>query len=64
MKGFQTGMVPVSEQETVEIFAFMDPAAQRQRQGGAVVRIDEVMARAANPAEPTEANRLKPDLNQ
>ncbi len=43
---FKTGKVPVSPEETLEIFAFMSAADQSKAQGGAPVRIDEVLAKA------------------
>lgn len=43
MKFFQTGVAPVSPEETLEIFAFMEAADESKRQGGAVVKLSEVM---------------------
>jgi predicted dehydrogenase len=43
MKFFQTGIAPVSPEETLEIFAFMEAADESKRQGGAPVKIREVM---------------------
>jgi len=45
MKFFQTGVAPVSAQETVEMFAFMEAADESKRRGGAPVTIREVMNR-------------------
>lgn len=45
-KFFRTGKPPVSAEETVEIFAFMEAADESKRQGGKPVTIDSVMARA------------------
>ncbi|HEX5222910.1 MAG TPA: Gfo/Idh/MocA family oxidoreductase [Verrucomicrobiae bacterium] len=49
MKFFQTGVAPVTEAETLEIFAFMEAADESKRAGGTVVRISDVMARAKSP---------------
>ena len=43
MKFFQTGIAPVTPEETLEIFAFMEAADESKRQGGKPVRISEVM---------------------
>jgi predicted dehydrogenase len=43
---FQTGISPIPEQETIEIFAFMEAADESVRRGGAEVRIREVLKRA------------------
>ena len=43
MKFFQTGIAPVSPEETLEIFAFMEAADESKRQGGAPVKIREVL---------------------
>jgi predicted dehydrogenase len=40
---FQTGIAPVSPEETLELFAFMEAADESKRQGGAPVRIRDVM---------------------
>jgi predicted dehydrogenase len=42
---FQTGVAPVSAEETVELFAFMEAADESKRQGGTPVKIEEVMRR-------------------
>ncbi|MCX6902126.1 MAG: Gfo/Idh/MocA family oxidoreductase [Verrucomicrobia bacterium] len=39
VKFFQTGVVPVSAEETLEILAFMEAADETKRQGGAEVKI-------------------------
>lgn len=46
MKFFQTGVPPVSPEETVEMFAFMEAADESKRQGGKPVKISDVMAKA------------------
>ena len=43
MKFFQTGIPPVSEEETIAIFAFMEAADESKRQGGLPVRIRDVL---------------------
>jgi hypothetical protein len=46
MKFFQTGVAPVSPEETVELFAFMEAADESKRQGGKPVKISDVMSKA------------------
>ncbi len=46
MKFFETGVAPVSPEETIEMFAFMEAADESKRQGGAPVKISDVMAKA------------------
>lgn len=43
---FETGEVPVSPEETLEIFAFMEAADESKRNGGTPVKIKEVMKKA------------------
>ena len=43
IKFFQTGIAPVSPEETLEIFAFMEAADESKRLGGQPVKISEVM---------------------
>lgn len=43
MKFFQTGIAPVSPEETIELFAFMEAADESKRQGGRPVTIADVM---------------------
>ena len=45
-KFFKTGEPPVSAEETLQIFAFMEAADESKRQGGGPVRLDAVMAKA------------------
>ncbi len=40
---FQTGVPPVSGEETLEMFAFMEAADESKRQGGKPVRIAEIL---------------------
>ncbi|MBI1318707.1 MAG: gfo/Idh/MocA family oxidoreductase [Candidatus Hydrogenedens sp.] len=51
VKFFQTGVAPVSPEETIEIFAFMEAADESKRQGGAVVTIADVMKANGGPLE-------------
>lgn len=46
MKFFQTGIAPVSPEETLEIFAFMEAADESKRLGGQAVRLREVIKKA------------------
>jgi hypothetical protein len=43
---FKTGKPPVSADETIEIFAFMEAADESKRQGGAPVSLADMLARA------------------
>ncbi|MDF7816065.1 Gfo/Idh/MocA family oxidoreductase [Runella sp. MFBS21] len=43
---FDTGSVPVTPEETIEIFAFMEAADESKRQGGAPVTIESVLKKA------------------
>lgn len=43
---FRTGKPPVSAEETIEIFAFMEAADESKRQGGKPVTIESVIAKA------------------
>ena len=45
-KYFQTGKVPVSPEETLEIYAFMEAADESKRQGGKKVTLASVMEKA------------------
>ncbi|MEP6662265.1 MAG: Gfo/Idh/MocA family oxidoreductase [Verrucomicrobiota bacterium] len=46
MKFFQTGIAPVSSEETLEIYAFMEAADESKRQGGCPVKISDVMKKS------------------
>jgi hypothetical protein len=46
VKFFQTGIVPVTPEETLQVFAFMEAADESKRQNGAPVNIADVMAKA------------------
>jgi hypothetical protein len=45
-KFFKTGKPPVSAEETIEIFAFMEAADESKRQGGVPVRLEAVLIKA------------------
>lgn len=45
IKFFQTGVPPVSPEETIEMFAFMEAADESKRQGGKPVTIAEMIER-------------------
>ena len=47
---FKTRKVPVSADETIEIFAFMEAADLSKRQGGAAVSLTSVLAKAKSEA--------------
>lgn len=55
-KFFKTGKPPVSAEETIEIFAFMEAADESKRQGGKPVTLESVLAKAK-----AEAQRKKSD---
>lgn len=46
VKFFRTGIAPVSPEETLEIYAFMEAADESKRRGGAAVTLKEVMEKA------------------
>ena len=46
LKFFRTGVVPIPPEETLEIYAFLEAAAQSKARGGAAVTLDEVLAAA------------------
>ena len=46
VKFFQTGQAPVTPEETIEIFAFMEAADESKRQGGKSVTLQSVMQKA------------------
>src|SRR5438445_12065642 len=45
-KFFRTGEPPVSAEETLELFAFMEAADESKRQGGIPVTLESVMKKA------------------
>jgi hypothetical protein len=46
VKFFQTGVAPVPPEETIEILAFMEAADESKRQGGAPVKIKDMIKKA------------------
>ena len=46
VKFFRTGKPPVSAEETLEIYAFMEAADESKRQGGAEVKLETVLEKA------------------
>ncbi len=46
VKMFRTGKPPVSAEETLELYAFMEAADESKRQGGAEVKLADVLAKA------------------
>ncbi|MBX7258869.1 MAG: Gfo/Idh/MocA family oxidoreductase [Candidatus Hydrogenedentes bacterium] len=46
MKFFKTKVAPITPQETIEMFAFMEAADESKRQGGAPVKIEDVLKKA------------------
>jgi hypothetical protein len=49
-KFFKTGRPPVSAEETLEVFAFMEAADESKRRGGVPVKLESVLARAREQA--------------
>lgn len=45
-KFFKTGVAPVSPEETIEIFAFMEAADESKRQSGTLVSLEDVLKEA------------------
>lgn len=43
---FKTGVAPVSAEETIEVFAFMEAAHESKRRGGVPVKLEEVLSKA------------------
>ena len=46
MKFFKTGKAPVSADETLELFTFMEAADESKRQGGCPVKLESVLQQA------------------
>lgn len=46
IKYFETGSVPVTPEETLEIFTFMEAADESKRQGGASISMESVLRKA------------------
>jgi len=51
IKFFQTGIVPVSPEETIEIFAFMAAAEESKQKGGMTVYLENILFRAQEEAK-------------
>jgi len=51
-KFFKTGRPPVSAEETIEIFAFMEAADESKRQGGVPVTLESVLKKARSQQSP------------
>jgi hypothetical protein len=47
---FQTGISPVSPEETIEIFTFMEAADESKRRDGASVNLEEIRQKALSQA--------------
>ncbi len=56
---FNTGIVPVTPKETLEILAFMEAADESKRQGGARVDLEAIKDRAARDLETYPYHKLK-----
>jgi len=54
IKFFQTGIAPVSPEETIELFAFMEAADESKRRGGQPVRLSEVLQLATQQTNTTK----------
>jgi predicted dehydrogenase len=50
VKFFKTGKPPVSAEETLEIYAFMEAADESKREGGKPVKLESVLAKARKEA--------------
>ncbi len=59
VKFFKTKEVPIAEEETLEIYAFMEAADESKRQGGKPVKLADVMAKAQTEATAKLAELLK-----
>ena len=56
---FTTGEAPVTAEETLEIYAFMEAADESKRQGGATVSIPATLEKARAAAEVRLKDLLK-----
>lgn len=59
VKFFKTKTVPITEEETLEIYAFMEAADESKRQGGKPVKLSEVLEKAQAEAKAKLADVLK-----
>ena len=46
MEFFKTGVAPVTPDETLQVIAFMEAADESKKQGGAEVKLSEVMEKS------------------
>jgi hypothetical protein len=51
VKFFETGVAPVSQEEMLEIYAFMEAADESKRQGGIPITLESVMKKARTEAK-------------
>lgn len=58
---FKTGTVPVSPEETIEIFAFMEAADESKRRNGVPVKLAEVIEKARREAAVKVQEALSPN---
>ncbi len=58
---FKTGVVPVSPEETIEIFAFMEAADESKRRNGTPVKLAEVLEKARREAAVKVQEALPPN---
>ncbi|MDA0833967.1 MAG: DUF1080 domain-containing protein [Planctomycetota bacterium] len=61
VKFFRTGVAPVSEEESLEIYAFMEAADESKRQGGKPITLASVMEKAHAEAESRIADNAPAD---
>lgn len=59
VKFFKTKDVPISEEETLQIYTFMEAADESKRQGGKPVKLAEVLEKAQTDAKAKLAELLK-----
>lgn len=58
-KFFRTGQPPVSAEETIEMFAFMEAADESKRRGGKPVAIESILAKAREQVAQSSATDAK-----
>jgi len=58
---FKTGTVPVSPEETIEIFAFMEAADESKRRNGTPVKLADVLAKSRREAAVKVQEALSPN---
>ena len=57
-KFFRTREVPIDPAETIELYTFMQTAAESKKRGGEAVRLDEVLKQAQKQADKLLAGKL------